>query len=34
MTTLERAAYLAGDAALFATWEAFLSDIPLTWLRA
>jgi hypothetical protein len=34
MTRLDLAAVLAGDAALVATWEAYLSNIPLTWLRA
>lgn len=35
MTPLEQAAYFAGDAALTAAWEAFLSgDIPMTWWRA
>ena len=34
-TPLEQAAYFAGDAALTAAWEAFLSgDIPMTWWRA
>lgn len=26
--------HLAREAALHAAWEAFLADIPMTWIRA
>jgi len=26
--------HLAREAALTAAWEAFLADVPMTWLRA
>lgn len=32
MNALDRAAVLAGDAARTAAWEAFLADVPMTWL--
>jgi hypothetical protein len=33
MSRLEYAAYLAGDAAHVAAWEAYLSNAPMTWWR-
>jgi hypothetical protein len=32
MTALQLQA--AREAALFAAWEAFLADVPMTWVRA
>lgn len=31
--TVHTIAVLNSDAALIATWEAFLQDIPMTWWR-